>query len=167
MKTTDNFASKLSTKCIGVFSTLDNAKDTVIHNALTNDLRYIDYYNPSRRFYLQSWREKEYVLRERWEDIWLQTHGISTYIIEVWRQNDEDGLVRNIYFNLDSYLKTYIADNTLFDKEIVAFFTKMKDNPQKFKMYDCFSEQEKLWRPSTKHVDRQKWLNKYGYVEPY
>ena len=147
------------TSCIGVFSTMREAKCHVMSQSLKTI--NINHYNPSMRFI---GHKEVYSLSKDapiyWEDMW-NSSGIHEYFIQLWHVDTEKHDV--LYCVLDVHIKNQIVSNVLSWTKVQELLVNWCSMSNYELFYDtCFADKPLSWLDN---VDKEKWITKYEEKE--
>jgi hypothetical protein len=155
---------------LGVYSTLQKAKRTVIKTVLKEDLEDFELYDPKKRYHKDTKRRWFHDHEEEtlvWNDRWQHTIGVSNYSIETWKKDHEKGLEEKLYFNFDRYLKDFVVESGRGSKDLYNTIVDWKARADEINFDNCFDTKQQKWTPSPVCDNREQWQEKYGYEEAY
>lgn len=146
-------------RCIGVFSSLREAKCAVI----TTAFRSIDknHYNPINRFtrYKDTFSLSK-VAPSFWNDAW-KMQGVNEYSIQSWCVDTHKS--DTIYCTLDNHIKSHIAINGLSwtkTQELLESWCSLANYEQFY--ISCFAASKVVWSDETV---AEQWVLKYDQAE--
>lgn len=131
---------KDTTKCVGVFSNMKDAKKVVIAKAFSTVTH--DHYNPLARF--TPFKEFAYSLSRSTEigykDTWAIESGVARYYIETWVVDSHDYKPICITeCTLDYWIKSQVYNGRLFGHKVKDIIAKWRESANFGLFYDsCF-----------------------------